>query len=142
MAFVGQPYHAPELDPTVAGISVLLFLLGIGAAYSVYAKGAPERDPTLHLGLATRLFSRKFYLDDLYLGAIVRPVREQVAQASYWLNQHVFDQSVVDGAVNGAGRTASFFGRGLRLLQNGNVQAYATGMFIGIVALAVIFSAR
>jgi hypothetical protein len=37
---------------------------------------------------------------------------------------------------------ASVFGRGLRLLQNGNVQAYATGMFVGVVALAVIFAAR
>jgi NADH-quinone oxidoreductase subunit L len=163
VGFVGQPYHAPELNPTVAGLSLLLFLGGIGAAVAVYSKGMPQRDPTLHLGFATTLFSRKFYLDDLYLGAIVRPVRQQVAAASYWLNQHVFDappnlggkasvglgrltyivdQSVIDGAVNGAGRTTAFFGRGLRLLQNGNVQAYATGMFVGIVALAVIFSAR
>jgi len=53
------------------------------------------------------------------------------------------DQSVVDGAVNGSGRTADYLGRGLRLLQNGNVQAYATLMFIGgVVALAVVFSAR
>ena len=33
-------------------------------------------------------------------------------------------------------------GKGLKLLQNGNVQAYATAMFIGIVTLAVVFSAQ
>jgi NADH-quinone oxidoreductase subunit L len=162
-AFVGKAYHEPELVPTVAGLSLLLFLAGIGLAYSIYGSGRPDRDPTLHMGVATTVFARKFFLDDLYLGGIVRPVREQVAQASYWLNQKVFDappnlggragvalgrvayrvdQTVVDGAVNGAGRGARFVGRGLRLLQNGNVQAYATGMFVGIVALAVIFSAR
>jgi NADH-quinone oxidoreductase subunit L len=130
----------------------------------VYAAGMPRRDPTLQMGFATTLFQRKFYLDDLYLGAIVRPTRVALAQASYWLNQRVLDaplnlgakatvlagkgtytaidQGVVDGAVNGSGRTADLMGRGLKLLQNGNVQAYATAMFIGIVTLTVVFSVR
>ena len=102
-------------------------------------------------------------MDEFYLRAIVRPVRIQVAAASNWLNQNVFDappnlaskggvaagqlayafdRNAIDGVVNGSGRVASIFGRGLRLLQNGNVQAYATAMFIGIVALAVVFSAK
>jgi NADH-quinone oxidoreductase subunit L len=163
VAFAGQQTEQARINTGLAGMSVLIAIVGVAVGYSVYGKGLPKRDPTLHMGLATKVLQRKFFLDDLYLHGLVRPVRVQVARASDWLNQKVFDappnlgakaavamgraayaidQSVVDGAVNGSGRTAGFFGRGLRLLQNGNVQAYATAMFVGIVALAVAVAAR
>ena len=163
VAFAGQHVHEPHLHLALGGLSVLLFVVGAGVGYAVYGKGMPRRDPTLNMGFATTLFANKFYLDELYLNGLVRPIRTTVATASNWLNQNVFDappnllgkaairagdgaygmdQSVVDGAVNGSGRTADYLGRGLKLLQNGNVQAYATAMFIGIVALAVVFSAQ
>ena len=163
IAFAGQELHAPALHVPLATMSVAIALTGIAVGYAVYGKGMPQRDPTLSMGVVTTVLQRKFYLDDLYLNGIVRPIRTTVAQASYRLNQVVFDappnlggkagialgrmtyqfdQAVVDGAVNGSGRATAFVGRGLRLLQNGNVQAYATGMFIGIVALAVVFAAR
>ena len=163
IAFAGQTVHEPHIHLALGGLSLLLFLIGAGVGFAVYGKGLPRRDPTMHMGFATRLFANKFYLDEIYLNGIVRPVRTQVSNAAYWLNQNVFDappnlagkytvragrgayavdQSVVDGAVNGSGRSMDYLGRGLRLLQNGNVQAYATAMFIGVVAIAVVFSAR
>jgi len=163
IAFTGQVVHEPHIHLALGGTSFLLFLVGAGVGYAVYGKGLPRRDPTLNMGFATTLFQNKFYLDELYLNGIVRPIRTQVSNAAYWLNQNVFDappnlagkyavqagrgayavdQTVVDGAVNGSGRTMDYLGRGLRLLQNGNVQAYATAMFIGVVAIAVVFSAR
>jgi NADH-quinone oxidoreductase subunit L len=163
IAFRGQEIHPPHFHVALGGASVLLFLVGVGVSFAIYGKGQPRRDPMLHMGFATTLFANKFYLDELYLNGLIRPVRTTVSTAAYWLNQNVFDappnlmgraavtagrgayavdQSVVDGAVNGSGRTADYLGRGLRLLQNGNVQAYATAMFIGVVALAVVFSAR
>jgi NADH-quinone oxidoreductase subunit L len=147
----------------LAGASIALFLVGVGVSFAVYGAGLPRRDPTLNMGFLTTLFANKFYLDDLYLNGLVRPVRTAFAAGAYWLNQNVFDappnllgryavdagrgtyvvdQTVVDGAVNGSGRATDVFGRVLKLLQNGNVQAYATAMFIGIIALAVVFSAR
>ena len=163
IAFAGQETHAPEINFALAGLSILIAVSGVAIGWRVYNAGLPRRDPVLHMGLATHVLQRKFFLDDLYLVGIVRPVRRQIANASNWLNQQVFDappnygakfavvlgrgtyavdQALVDGAVNGSGRMTSFVGRGLKLLQNGNVQAYATGMFVGIVALAVAFSAR
>jgi NADH-quinone oxidoreductase subunit L len=163
VAFAGQEVHAPHFHVALAGTSILLFAVGVAVAFAIYGKGLPARDPVLNMGFATTLFANKFYLDDLYLNGIIRPIRTTVATGANWLNQNVFDappnlagkwaveagrgayavdQQVVDGAVNGSGRTADYLGRGLRLLQNGNVQAYATAMFIGIVALAVVFSAR
>ncbi len=160
--FAGEA-ETPHLDPRMVAISLVTGLTGIAVGYLVYGAGLPERDPTLNMGFATRLFQNRFYIDEFYLRAIVRPVRVQVARASYWFNQNVldappnlagkggvslgratysFDQTAIDGVVNGSGRLAALFGRGLRLFQNGNVQTYATGMFVGVVALAVVVAAR
>jgi NADH:ubiquinone oxidoreductase subunit 5 (subunit L)/multisubunit Na+/H+ antiporter MnhA subunit len=160
--FAGEA-ETPHLDAKMVAISLITGFTGIAVGYLVYGAGIPVRDPTLNMGFATRLFQNRFYIDEFYLRAIVRPVRVQVAAASYWFNQNVldappnlagkggvafgratysFDQTAIDGVVNGSGRLAALFGRGLRLFQNGNVQTYATGMFIGIVALAVVVAAR
>ena len=45
----------------------------------------------------------------------------------------------IDGIVNGAGETAGRTGNVLKHLQTGNVQWYAVGLFVGVIALAVVF---
>jgi NADH-quinone oxidoreductase subunit L len=51
------------------------------------------------------------------------------------------DNRGVDAAVVGTGRGARLAGGGLRLLQNGNAQRYATGLVLGVVA-AIVAVAR
>jgi len=89
---------------------------------------------------------------------IERPIRDPIAAAVYWNNQHVidgvvngtatltyafsgviawFDRNVIDGVVNGAGTTMELFGRGLRTIQTGKVQWYAVGLFAGVILLTV-----
>ena len=51
---------------------------------------------------------------------------------------NAFDRGVVDGAVNGLGRTTGFFGGALRYLQSGNVQRYAAFLFTGVIIAAII----
>ena len=50
-----------------------------------------------------------------------------------------FDRTVIDGIVNGAGETAGRTGNVLKYLQTGNVQWYAVGLFVGVIAMAVVF---
>jgi len=45
----------------------------------------------------------------------------------------------VTGAVNGSGRTAGRTGNALKYLQTGNVQWYAVGLFVGVLALTIVF---
>ena len=82
-----------------------------------------------------------------------------LAEAADWSNKHLLDgvvdnvgkgavraadvvykidQGVVDGAVNAAGRASSGAGGGLRRLQTGKVQQYATYMFAAAAVLAGI----
>ena len=50
-----------------------------------------------------------------------------------------FDRTVIDGVVNGAGETAGRTGNVLKYLQTGNVQWYAVALFVGVIAMAVVF---
>ncbi len=44
----------------------------------------------------------------------------------------LFDQWIVDGVINGTARLARQMSIGLRQLQNGQVQAYALAILIGV----------
>jgi NADH-quinone oxidoreductase subunit L len=104
---------------------------------------------------------RKYYLDDLYLGGIVKPIQYPLAAAAYWANQHVIDgivngtargtigaatgtyladQNVVDFGVNGAAGLTNFSGGLLRYIQSGNVQRYAAVLFAGVAIFVAVFA--
>jgi NADH-quinone oxidoreductase subunit L len=147
--------------PWVAALSTVVGLAGAATAWFVYRRQPSlEEDPTMRMGAFTRLLVNKYYLDRLYWGGIVRPIRDPLAAGVYWFNQHVidgvvngaasvtvvtgrivgwFDRSVVDGVINGIGGITGAFGNALKYIQNGNVQWYAVGLFVGVVALALVF---
>ena len=97
----------------------------------------------------------KYYLDDLYTGAVVGSIKGPIAQAAYWVNQNVIDgvvngaaiasryaagfvydfidQKIVDGAVNGIGYASEEGGVVLRKTQTGRVQQYAAVLFGALV---------
>jgi NADH-quinone oxidoreductase subunit L len=55
-----------------------------------------------------------------------------------WVYKNV-DQKVVDGAVNGAGSSASGVGAMMRLTQTGRIQQYAALFFAAVAILAGVF---
>jgi NADH-quinone oxidoreductase subunit L len=109
-----------------------------------------------------RFVENKYYLDDLYLRGIVRPVQYPLAQATYWSNQHILDgivngsakgtlvtarhtydnvdQQVVDFMVNGAAGLTGWSGGILRYIQSGNVQRYAAVLFAAIAMFVALFA--
>jgi NADH-quinone oxidoreductase subunit L len=140
-----------------ASVSILGALAGIAVGYRLYA-GWRERDPLRHLGPGYTLLERKYYLDEIYLRGIIRPIQYPIARAVYWTNQRIIDALVnggawmarklggmvdrvdrqgVDGAVNGIGWLARRSGRFLRNIQSGNVQGYAALLFAGTALLAI-----
>ncbi len=112
------------------------------------------------MGPAYTVLENKYYLDDLYLNGIVYPIRDRVSAGVDWVNQNVLDgvvngaamlarafsgvvnwadRNVIDGAVNAAGETAGSVGGILKYLQSGNVQWYAVVLFVGVIALTIVF---
>jgi NADH-quinone oxidoreductase subunit L len=144
-----------------AAVSVLGALAGIAVGYRLYSRWR-ERDPVQRLGPAYVVLERKYYLDDIYVRGIVRPIQYPIASAVYWTNQRVLDGAVnaagwlarkfaaavnaidlrvVDGAVNGVGVVTRVAGRQLRHIQSGRVQTYALYLFLGVLVLAVAITA-
>jgi len=135
-------------------------LLGLAAGYRLYARWR-ERDPLRALGPAYVLLENKYFLDDIYLRGIVRPIQYRVSAWANGFNEVVLDGVVhsfaylarglsilvdfldrraVDGAVNGVAQVTGESGGLLRYIQSGNVQRYAAFLFIGVAVLAFVFT--
>ena len=114
-------------------ISLLVALAGIFLAYAMYqAKWlSPERIGDMFKPLYI-LFSRKYWLDELYENIIVKIVTLKVLFGGL----EKIDTYAVDGTVNGIANGAIASGRAIRHAQTGQLQLY--GLFIGIGILAII----
>jgi NADH-quinone oxidoreductase subunit L len=156
--FLEHP-EAVELVPWVAALSIGAAVIGVIAGYVVYRRYR-DPDPALEMGGFSRLLVRKYYLDEIYLRGIVYPIRDRVSSAVDRFNKQVldgivdgaartargaagvvnwFDRRVIDGAVDGAGQATRGFGAVLRFIQTGNVQWYAVALFVGVIALTIVF---
>ncbi len=156
----GEEVHAAEFSLGLAALSVGIGLLGIAAGLLLYRRFR-DRDPLRRLGPGYTLLERKYYLDDVYVRGIVRPIQYPIARGVNWTNTYI-----LDGIVNGMGKLTRLFGAGtdavdrrlvdgavnrvaigtgwtgglLRYIQSGNVQRYAVFLFAGVAILAVIFT--
>ncbi|GII93495.1 NADH-quinone oxidoreductase subunit 5 family protein [Sinosporangium siamense] len=118
----------PHLGTAV--LSVALSLLGAGVVYAVWRRDR-VRDPARLLGPLRVPFERAFYVDTVYSTLFVRPV---------WALARLVvrtDDTVVDGAVRGSGRTAQGMSGLLRFAQNGNAQVYVSGLLAGLLVIVI-----
>jgi NADH-quinone oxidoreductase subunit L len=129
----GPVVHEP-FDYGFAAVSILGALAGLAVGYRLYARWR-EREPLQRLGPAYAFIERKYFLDDLYMNGVVRPIQYPIAQAA-----DLVDRRVVDGAVNGVGVTTRFSGGVLRYLQSGSVQGYAALLLVGVIVIAVVYT--
>jgi NADH-quinone oxidoreductase subunit L len=156
----GEEVHLVEFDFAIAALSVALALVGVAAGFALYRRHR-VRDPLRRLGPLYTFLERKYYLDDIYMKGIVRPIQYPLARAVNWSNQRILDgvvngfgrltrllgratdatdRNVVDGAVNRVAIGTGWTGGLLRYIQSGNVQRYAVFLFAGVAILAVVFT--
>jgi NADH-quinone oxidoreductase subunit L len=130
-----EALHHESFNWGLAISSTLLAVAGIGLAYAVYeAKAISAASLQKMWGPVHTLVARKYYMDDLYEGLIVRDgLYNFVTRIGQW-----FDTNIVDGAVNGAATVARRAGDSLRWVQSGSVQAYGTVGFAGLVAASFL----
>ena len=112
--------------------SVAIALTGIYFAYAWYMRH-PEVPGSLvkRFGGVYRVLLNKYYVDELYDGAVVTPA----VKGSEMLLWKGVDVAVIDGIVNGLARAAGAAGRALRLVQTGVVQNYVLVFLTGAVLL-------
>jgi NADH-quinone oxidoreductase subunit L len=157
--YFGEP-QVPTFHLGIAVLGTLAALVGIGAGYLLYRERRAVDPMERRLGPLWGVLQHRFYIDDFYMAAIVRPIRDRLSVAVYWSNQYIldavvngaaavarrvarmtawFDRNVIDGAVDAIGQITGDSGGLLKYLQSGNVQWYAISLFVGVLALAVIF---
>ena len=122
------------VDYGFAAISLLGAAAGVLVGLRLYARWR-ERDPLTRLGAVYTFVQRKYYLDDIYLGGVVRPIQYRFSSGT-----DTVDRKVVDSAINGVGQGARFAGGVLRYLQSGSVQRYAALLILGVIILAIVFT--
>jgi NADH-quinone oxidoreductase subunit L len=111
----------------MSAVSLLAAVAGGGAVFWFWNRD-PALDPVRALGRLRPALLAGFHFD---YGPAVRPVRalaRLVAGA---------DERVVDEAVVGTGRGARRLGGLLRTTENGNIQAYVSGLLAGVVILVL-----
>jgi NADH-quinone oxidoreductase subunit L len=115
--------HETEVAHIVPVLALSAMIIGAGAAIALYRNRTS--DP-LHVDL----LRRKFYIDELY-DWLIDHTQGLLARIAAF-----FDRWIIDaGVVRGSSETTWGFGALLRLVQVGNLQAYAFLFGLGLVIL-------
>ena len=119
--------------------SVLVAAAGIYLARLIYQRRAAlARTITERFGPVYRLLLNKYYVDELYEGAIVSPM-EKLSWVVLWRG---IDTAVIDGLVNGSGKLVESLSGAARRIQTGVAQNYALIFVVGIIVVLGILVLR
>ena len=135
--FVAE-HHAPVGggEALWAGISAAIAIAAVTATVRVLS---PKPVPTEAEAVAPTGFGRvlhdKWYVDELYDRAIVRP-----SLALWRACWRIVDAGLIDGAVNGAGRAARLLGWAGGQLQTGRVTTYLVAFMLGALLVLGVLS--
>jgi NADH-quinone oxidoreductase subunit L len=127
-----QTAHSHEevmAERMLAGLSVLIGLLGIGIGWFMF-----QRRPLLQM---PRLLENKYYVDEIYDAALIRPI-EVASREGLW---KIFDMGVIDGGLHTIGEVVTELGRLGRYLSAGIVRGYAAIILLGALILIGLFAA-
>jgi NADH-quinone oxidoreductase subunit L len=126
---------ARNLEWTLAIVAVITAAIGIAIAYWLYVR-QPKKPEDLAKSMqpAYKTLLNKYYVDELYAAAIVRPL--------VWLSEtvlwKVIDVEAIDGTVNGIAHSATAVGDTVRHTQSGNTRSYAVWVVVGALAIIII----
>jgi NADH-quinone oxidoreductase subunit L len=114
----------------LVGAPVIAGLLGFLLAWWFYIK-SPETPKKLAEALSGpyKLLSGKYFIDEIYQAAIVRPL-VWISDKILW---HVVDERAIDGTVNGVATVSRETGDRLRHANTGNIRSYASWIVLGVV---------
>jgi NADH-quinone oxidoreductase subunit L len=135
--FRGVPEtHVSTIEEVgVEGLSALFAFTGLTIGYLLYRRGlrTPAEDPLPEkLGRVGKVLGHAYYYDE----SISRFVGGPGKRMASWLDR-VFDQKIIDGAVNGVAKLFGLTGKGLSKVEDGLVRRYALGILLGTVAVVM-----
>ena len=108
--------------------SIAIAAMGIGVGWTIFKKR-----PLLEM---PRILENKYYVDEIYDAALIRPI-EAGSRQGLW---KLIDVGVIDGFLHGIGQSVTELGRLARYLQAGFVRAYAAIILAGALILIGLFA--
>ena len=161
----GEEHHAFSLGYNIILPLATLVLAGF-AVWLGYLMFYKERIKVDVLGSpfawTYRFLENKYYLDDIYMGGVIRPVQYPIARFAYWTNQHILDgvvngvaagtivvsdqtydkidQKGIDYLINGSAGLAGASGGLLKYIQSGNIQRYAAVLFAAVAIFVALLA--
>lgn len=126
--------HQAGFEITMMMVSMGIAIAGILLAWIMYLKNPalPEKLASRFSGLYQLIYN-KYFVDEAYDAVIVEPIKN--GSVFLW---RMFDNRVIDGAVNGAADLVQWASRNVRKLETGLVQEYALGIVGGVVVIFYI----
>jgi len=131
------PAHAVEMGEgssmewILMAVSVVGAVAGICAARNWYKDLKRVETFTKNISGLHRLLENKWYIDEIYDAALVRPI--QKFSEFLWKG---LDVALIDRIVLNFGRISAWTGEAVRVFQTGSLQVYALMLLIGLVAAA------
>jgi NADH-quinone oxidoreductase subunit L len=134
ITFDGVP-RPVTIHYNIAIPSVIVGLLGIGIAASMYARetSVPDKIVKKLRGFYTAIYN-KFYIDEVYMFVTHKIIFKRISAPVAW-----FDRHIVDGSMNGIAFATEWVARILKGFQSGRMQQYAMAIVYGVVILSLIF---
>jgi len=116
-------------------ISVAVAAIGILIAGAMYlGRARPQKAP----GALYNLVYNKYYVDEIYDAALVKPI-VTTSRSVLW---KLVDNGLIDGIVNASASQSRNTGNALRKLQSGNIRNYAAWVVLGSVVLILVMGLR
>ncbi len=119
--------HSTELILMGAVVFLILIMVFVASRKFVNYEVSKKEQPAI-----SKFLANKWYVDELYEALVIKPI-ERVAS---FFNK-VVDIKIIDGFVNGVGRSVQYGARQLRLLQSGQVGSYVLIMVISLILLFI-----
>jgi len=152
--------HDKRLETLFAGFSLAMVVVGWLLADLTYRRHrlSAEKMAELADGVFYRLSLNKYYVDEIYSAAVVRPYL-MATRATAWFDQHIidgvvnlsavitvfgawlsglFDNYVVDGLVNLTANATLAAGGRLRRLQTGSINGYLYGILAAVMVILIV----
>jgi NADH-quinone oxidoreductase subunit L len=128
--------HPVEItEYLLMALSVGVAALGIYAARVVYLRRAELADEwKTRFSVAYKVLFNKYYVDEAYDALIVNPT-VKVSEGFLWKG---IDVKVIDGIVDGSARLIAAIAQGVRRVQTGVAQQYAS-VFVGGILLILMW---
>ncbi|HKA22475.1 MAG TPA: NADH-quinone oxidoreductase subunit L [Blastocatellia bacterium] len=123
-----EDQHGVELSLMLT--STVVALVGLGLGWFWFKRNPLWKPP--------RLLEDKYYVDELYDGTVVQPIKAGSTNVLW----KFIDVRIIDGAVNGAGQIASLFGTSLRYVQSGLARSYVAVLVLGALLIIGYFVIR